>query len=492
VTRRPHTPRPHTRRPRTRRPHTRRPRTRRLAFALLAATALVLILAPVALATAGGGSAGFGGGGGGGGGGIGHGGGGKGFALYLIFRVILDLVLLAHGVARVLVIALIVAVVAYLVYGRRMRAWWAGRPRSGRAARRQVAQRSRKVELAAAEAAEDDPAFAPDVVRGEAARLFTNVQSAWDAGNRIRLRALIAPELLAEWERRLDDFARRGWRNRVQPLGDPKVEYVGLTRRGGKEQDRAVVRIEAKLRDYVEDLRGNHIKRAGRLTETTRVREYWTLGRRGGHWILVSIEQGAEGEHVLEDTVAATPWSDERALQDEALVEGAVADAVPAGTTVADVADIDYQGDARAAALDLSLADGRFAPAVLEVAARRAVAAWADAVDGDDRGLLALARKDAANALLHPDGAQTRLVVRGTKLRQIRIVALEAAATPPTMTIDVDLSGRRYLEDRDTTAVVSGSQTRVVTFTEHWTLALEGPADQPWHIARVGAPAVTA
>ena len=404
----------------------------------------------------------------------------------------MDLILLTHGVIRVLVFAFIAAVIGYLFFGRRVRAWWQARPRSGRSARRQVAKRQRKVELAAAEAAEDDPAFAPDVVRAEAARLFTQVQSAWDAGNRIRLRALVAPELLAEWERRLDDFARRGWRNRVTPIGDPKVEYVGLTRRGGSEQDRVVVRIEARLRDYVEDQRGNHIKRAGRLSETTRVREFWTLGRRGGHWILVSIEQGAEGKHALEDTVAATPWSDERTLQDEALVEGAVADAVPEGTSVVEVADLDYQGEARAAALDLSLADGRFAPAVLEVAARRAVAAWARAVDGDDKALLALARTDAAYALLHPEGGQTRLVVRGPEVRQIRIVALDAAATPPTMTIDVVLAGRRYLEDRDTTAVVSGSQTRTVTFTERWTLALEGPDEQPWQIARVGVPAVPA
>ena len=492
-----------------------RPTPRRLAFALLFAFAIILVLAPAALAAAGGGSAGFGrggGGGGGGGGGIGH---GKGFAFYLIFRAILDLILSTHGVVRVLVIGLIVAAIAYFFYGRRVRAWWTARPRSGRAARRQVAQRERKVELAAAEAAEDDPAFAPDVVRREAARLFTQIQSAWDAGNRARLRALLAPELLVEWERRLDDFARRGWRNRVTPLDDPKVEYVGLTRRGGTEADRVVVRIEARLRDYVEDQRGNHIKRAGRIGETTRVREFWTLGRRpddagarsgetgsraGGrregkppaHWILVSIEQGAEGEHTLEETVAATPWSDERALQDEALVEGAVADAVPAGTSVAEVADLDYEGDARAAALDLSLADGRFAPGVLEVAARRAVAAWAEAVDGNDRALLALARTDAAYALLHPEGGRTRLVVRGPKVRQIRIVALDAGASPPTMTIDVELAGRRYLEDRDTTAVVSGTQSRAVTFTEHWTLALEGPDEQPWQIAQVGAPAATA
>ena len=68
-----------------------------------------------------------------------------------------------------------------------------------------------------------------------------------------------------------------------------------------------------------------------------------------------------------------------------------MADAVPTGTSVAEVADLDFSGDARAAANDLSLADGRFAPDVLEVAARRAVQAWAEAVDGPDDRLRALA-----------------------------------------------------------------------------------------------------
>ena len=59
----------------------------------------------------------------------------------------------------------------------------------------------------------------------------------------------------------------------------------------------------------------------------------------------------------------------------------------PTGVKIAEVADLQYDGDAHSAAMDLSLADGRFAPDVLEVAARRAVDAWAQAVDGDDTPL---------------------------------------------------------------------------------------------------------
>ena len=344
--------------------------------------------------------------------------------------------------------------------------------------------------LAAAEAAEDDPAFAPDVVKPEAARLFTRIQAAWDADDHATLRELVAPDLLVEWEHRLDDFRAKGWRNRVQPLGEPQVEYVGLTNRGGPDNDCVVARIECKVRDYVVDRAGNHIKSEGQFGETRRLREFWTLRRRGGRWILASVEHGAEGSHALDDAIVATPWSDEQSMRDEALVEGAVAEAVPDGTNIAEVADLQFEGDARAAALDLSLADGRFAPDVLEVAARRAASAWAQAVDGSDAQLRAIASPEAISELLHPGdpSGATRLVVRGPRLKQIRIVALDAAATPPTMAIEVDLSGRRYIENRRTTEVLAGSQSRETSFTERWTFALDGPASQPWRISAAGTP----
>lgn len=452
---------------------------RRWLAALGTATSVGLAAAPDALARAGGGSSGFGRGGGlGGGGGL-----GRGFGHGHFFFIPIG------GGGGIFILILIVLVVLFVL--PRVIMWWRAQQSGGTASRRRVAERGRRVELAAAEASEDDAAFAPDQVRSQAMRLFLDIQSAWDDGDRPRLRELVAPELLAEWERRLDDFDRKGWRNRVQPLGEPTVEYVGLTNRGEDREDRVVVRVEARLRDYVEDSYGQRVGRVDASGDTSRVREFWTLAKRDGQWILQSIEQGGEGAHRLSEGIVATPWADEQAMRDEALVQGAVQDAVPEGTNVAEIADLDFKGDGRAAALDLSVADGRFAPDVLEVAARRAVTAWAEAVDGDDGPLLAVSHPDAAQELLHPGdpGGHTRLVVRGLEVRRITIVSLDAASDPPTMTIDVEVAGRRYLEDRDTAAVVAGSQSRAVTFTERWTLALDGPDDQPWRIAAVGAPA---
>src|SRR5204863_2177485 len=125
-------------------------------------------------------------------------------------------------------------------------------------------------------------------------------------------------------------------------------------------------------------------------------REFWTLGRRENRWVLLSIEEGAEGSHAITDQIVATPWADEQAMRDEAMVEQANADALPDRVKPSEVADLQFDGDARAAALDLSLADGRFAPDLLEISARRAVTACADAVDGDDAALGSIATSDAA------------------------------------------------------------------------------------------------
>ena len=129
----------------------------------------------------------------------------------------------------------------------------------------------------------------------------------------------------------------------------------------------------------------------------------------------MSIEQRAEGDHHLDEEIVASPWSDTARLADESLVELAVEDGLPPGFVTADLAVVSFDGTAREQALDLSLADARFAPDVLEAAARRAVAAWAEAVDGDDAALEAVASPEAVLELLYggDESRKTRVVVRG-------------------------------------------------------------------------------
>jgi predicted lipid-binding transport protein (Tim44 family) len=201
---------------------------------------------------------------------------------------------------------------------------------------------------------------------------------------------------------------------------------------------------------------------------------------------VVSIETRAEGDHHLDEEIVASPWSDTQRLEDESLTELAAEDGLPPGFTTADLAVVSFDGTAREQALDLSLADARFAPDVLEAAARRAVAAWAEAVDGDDRALLEVATPEAVSELLYggDESRKTRVVVRGPRVRAIRILAVDVVHEPATMTIEVELGGRRYVEDRDSAAVVEGSKDHARTFQENWILALAGHTTNPWQLLR--------
>jgi predicted lipid-binding transport protein (Tim44 family) len=415
--------------------------------------ALVLVLAQ-----AGGGSSGFGGGGGGGGGSFGGGGGGGsggtgfgfGFFVLIVVAAVIALVVSAVGAAKL---------------------------------RRRRRERVQRVMLASAEAADDDPAFAADRMATDAAALFAGIQQAWDERDRPRLRELIGGDLLVEWERRLDDFDAKGWHSRVQLVSDARVEYVGLVNRAEDEEDRAVVRLSAPLDVWVETGDSMRVYRTGRSGPRVGFAEYWTLAKRDGRWTLVSIEQDAEGAHHLTEEIVASPWADSR-LHDEALVEQAVADAVPDGFRPADAATVDFAGSARAEALDLSLADARFAPDVLEAAVRRALAAWAEAVDGEDAPLERVASTAAIDALLYGGdaGRRTRLVVRGPRVEGVTIERVDATAQPPQMEVAVNVRGRRYREDRATAAIVEGSRDHERSFTERWLLALDGDDDAPWRL----------
>jgi predicted lipid-binding transport protein (Tim44 family) len=441
---------------------------RRSAWIVPLCVLLTLALADLALAQAGGGSSGFGGGGGGGfgggGGGFSGGGGSGGTGSPVV-------VLLFFGAFAVFLIYLAIHTMRY---------------------RRKLRERDARVRTASAEAAEDDAYFGADYLVPYARSLFIEAQSAWDARDRERLAKVVGEDLMVEWSRRLDDFDARGWHNRVEVLDEPEIHYVGLVNREEDEEDRAVVRITARLRAYVIDRNGQRMMRKGAKSDQIALTEYWTLARRGDAWIVASIEQRAEGDHHLEGEIVPSPWSDMERLEDESLTELAVADGLPEGFTTSDLAELEFSGDAEARALDLSVADARFMPALLEAAARRAVSAWLEAVDGPDDALLEVASPAAVQALLYGGDAsgRTRLVVRGARVRRIRIAALQVEREPATMTLVVEVGGRRYVEDRDTAAVLSGSKDSATTFTETWTLALDGPNAAPWRlVSTAGAPA---
>lgn len=334
------------------------------------------------------------------------------------------------------------------------------------------------MQLAAAEAAEDDPLFAPELVVERAGALFVAIQAAWSRNDVASLRALVGAELLLEWEARLRDFARKGWRNQVDILDRPDVSYVGLLNRAGTAEDQVVVLIRARVQDVVIDRHGTVLPSdAG---EIARVSEFWTLGRRGADWVLASVEQEHEGRHQLAAPLIAAPDGDQERIRSEVVMELATADGLPADQA-AGLLSPAFTGTARAAALDLSLVDPRFGPEVLSTAVTEILGAWTDAIDGPDAPLMALTTPRALQALLYPTGPRARLVIRGAHVTHNTIAAV-SDGPPATVQLQLTVTGVQYLEDRSTTEVLAGSNRRPTTTRQTWTLRLTDDPRRPWQV----------
>jgi predicted lipid-binding transport protein (Tim44 family) len=344
-------------------------------------------------------------------------------------------------------------------------------------------KRADEVKGAALVAAEDDAAFAAELVAAQARALFVSIQEAWDARDQTALATMVTPSLMTEWGARLDDFESKGWHNRVA-VRDATVEYVGLTNRAEDEEDRVVVRVTATLDDYVEDSDGDVVTHTDNPSKETHLREYWTLGKRPDEsWMLLSIEQDPEGEHQLTAPIVADPSEDGR-LHDASRVEGADADRLPADVLYSEVVDPTPDESVLVRMRDLSLRDERFDPDVVEIAVRRAVEAWEESVDGDDVPFLALGSPQVLDHLTYGDDTArtTRIVVRGLGVRGIHPVAMDSDSTPPTVTVEVDLYGVVYVEDRATTTVVTGDKVDPGRIRERWIMALDDTVETRWRL----------
>lgn len=343
-----------------------------------------------------------------------------------------------------------------------------------------------RVRLAAAEASLTDPSFDPDRVNAETERLFRAIQDAWSKDDRPALARLVTSGLMAEWEERLKNFARGGWRNEVEIQGPIKVGYVGL-RHVADEQDRRVtVRLSFRARDIVVDQHGCTLRRRQRLTATHRVCEYWMLAPSPDGWILASIEQRHEGLHRLREPLLPSPSSDTETLQHDAMLEQVASSRVE-NSLISQIAGTSFAEDARAAALDLSMVDYRFSSRVLIAETERAVLTWAEAIDGADAPLGAVAGKAALDELLYPGDSdrRRRLVVRGPQVQAVRILAVHAHGTPPWMIVELRVNGHRYIEDRSSTTVVEGDRSTRASFTMRWRMELTDDNAHPWRIAQV-------
>jgi predicted lipid-binding transport protein (Tim44 family) len=429
--------------------------------------AVVALSSPaVAQARGGGGGHGFGGGGGGGGGS--HGGGGG-----------------IHGVGFVgaggggSIVALLILAVIVLVLWAAFKNRKGGGSKSGlntgsdRAAHRSdeaAAKRATQIEARVAAIADTDPTFAPEVLKQRAVWLYTTAQRAWTDRDRATLKQILSPVLYMKWDEELRDYQSRGEVNIVKIVSGPTVELVNVANRSGVTRDTITFRITATLNDRVERANGS---RAVRKDGSTRPVEYWTLRKdASGEWIVASIEQAAEGAHHLTDAIETDVW-DQKEVARDAVLEVAQNVSVQGAGDVLALTNISWSTDADAAAGDLSVIDGRFDKAVLEVAVEQFLEEWAM-----NDGSLDFTSVRTPNRTVMRNAAVSAVEVRSLVSRE-----------PIVVRVVVEAEGFYYEVDRRTEEVLLGDahKRRPVSFA--FDLRLDGPTAKGWTVVAAEASA---
>ena len=432
---------------------------------LVVAAGVALSSPAVAQARGGGGGHGFGGGGGGGS----HGGGGGGFG------GIHGVGFIAAGgggsVLGLLILALIIFILWSAFRSRKPAKGSGLNTGSDRSAHRSDAaarQRAVQIEARVEAIADTDPTFAPAPLKERAVWLYTTAQRAWTNRDRAVLRQILSPVLYVKWDEELRDYESRGEVNVVEIVAGPTVELVNIANRSGETNDTVTFRITATLHDRVRRANGTQ---AVRKDSSTRPVEYWTLRKdASGAWIVASIEQAAEGAHHLTDAIETDVW-DQKAVARDAVLEVAENASVQGVGDVLSLTNISWSTDADAAAGDLSVLDGRFDKAVLEVAVEQFLEEWAM-----NDGSLDFTSVRTPN----------RTVMRNAAISAVEVRSL-VSREPIVVRVVVDAEGFYYEVDRRTEEVLLGDahKRRPVVFT--FDLRLDGPSAKGWTVIAANA-----
>lgn len=141
-----------------------------------------------------------------------------------------------------------------------------------------------------------------------------------------------------------------------------------------------------------------------------------------------------------------------------------------------------------AAAAMTAAGGGWFGTVMAGQAARRAVAAWLAAVNGDESALASIADADAAHWLLNPVRKQW-VVAAGPVVTEIVISGADPAADPPELRVTWRFTGRQRIESTlepplgPGDAVPSDWTDREQIFAGLLTLEFSGSGAWPWRLS---------
>lgn len=334
--------------------------------------------------------------------------------------------------------------------------------------------RARRAHLAAIEAAEEDPSFAPEEIERAVAQIVTLAETVWrsDAtGATGALEGSPDAPLVRAWARSRESWLGGGLSARRRPL----IEVLRVINRDDDAEKRVVVRVRLRLHCKYPNVKMivNHF---------VHLDERWTLGRAENRWVVLSVDGDPLAGPVLTAPLIPTPASDTERLNEESLAELAQTDRVRGDVRFADLVSA---GESPALALpDLAVVDARFAPELIAAELAHLVEAWEEATTGSEKPFAELADAKAIAALLRP-APRTSLMIRDAVLKTWTPTHLELSRRPPAVEVRLEVEAVRYVVGTHR----AGNRTEPRRMTLTWLLELTEAEQAPWRLTSTNSPA---
>lgn len=328
-----------------------------------------------------------------------------------------------------------------------------------------AAVRAPRARRAAIQASVQDPVFDPERIEAAVTTILQLTEELWQGGQALGVRGRPDAAVIRAWA----ENSGRVVGTHARVAGHTRVQIMGVVNREDEHEDRVVVRVRV------------HVNRGPRSELAARrgmIDERWTLMRRGEEWYLAADAGDPVGESLLTSPLITSPDQDTARLQEASLEE--LTERPPRGSP-APAELTDTHAPPMEQLRDLSVADDRFDPALVETALGHIVEAWERSSDGSDAPLLAVATGAGAHALSFPRTGHGRRRVRDARLKRWAVTGLDARATPPTVTVDVRVRAAAWT-DAD---VRAGDDRETRRLDLVWTLQLdEATHDHPrWRLA---------
>jgi len=324
--------------------------------------------------------------------------------------------------------------------------------------------RVERAEMVAVEASVEDEMFAPESIRA-AVIAIVNVAVGGELGDADREDEAV----VADWAR------SHGLWSGYRLVGVPGVDVMRVANRAGGLEDR----VDVRERCHFASAATKHAVASD---------ERWVIGRSGGKWVLREVSSDPLAEPVLAAALIPGGWADEDGLRDESLTELAASDGAAATAQLGELSDRD--DDPVAALRDLSVIDGRYAPAVIEAELHRLIEAWEQATTGSPEPLIDLASADARVSLLeaHAFGNPVSIVLRDATLVRWSATHPALSSEPARLELTVHARGVRYLVDAETREYVSGNRDWPHDMRLAWNLEPAHDGRVPWRLISSSSP----